>query len=314
MESKEFKGKSVDEAIYNGLVAMGLSLDEVEIEVVQEGTKGFLGLGKSAVVRLTEREPMPVVIEPAPEKPRERREKRPSEGHSRPPRSEKRPRPQRAREERRPPDEKAPAEMLVREEAVAEAVEVEEAPKIVTPPVETPESQQAEEFLNGLFKVMGIDAHCAQEPGSEPLNLRFGIRGEDTAVLIGRRGDTLDALQYLTGLVVNKAHDEYIRVMLDAEGYREKREQTLEKLARRLASNVARSGRPVKLEPMNPYERRILHSTLQNHPKVETYSEGVDPYRRVIIRKKRSSGGPPRGGSQDRRGPRPRRPRPQDAE
>ena len=107
--------------------------------------------------------------------------------------------------------------------------------------------------------------------------------------MIGRRGDTLDALQYLTGLAVNKGKDDYKKIMLDAENYREKREHTLEKLAKRLANTVSKTGKPITLEPMNPYERRILHATLQSNPRVETISEGEEPYRRVVIRRKRSA-------------------------
>ena len=109
------------------------------------------------------------------------------------------------------------------------------------------------------------------------------LEGEDTGTIIGKRGQTLDAIQYLTSLVVNKGKEEYVRVVIDAENYRAKREKTLQQLADRLADKVARSKRPMKLEPMNPYERKVIHSTLQNHPRVVTRSEGEEPYRRVII-------------------------------
>jgi len=138
-----------------------------------------------------------------------------------------------------------------------------------------------------LFDRMKVDAVCEVKEETDK-SIKIEIKGEDTAVLIGRRGDTLDALQYLTGLAVNNGSEDYKKVMLDAENYREKRERTLEKLAKRLASTVAKTGRPVTLEPMNPYERRILHATLQSHPRVETISEGEEPYRRVIIKRKRS--------------------------
>lgn len=143
-----------------------------------------------------------------------------------------------------------------------------------------------EAFLSGLFERMGVEAECAAVEEDEKA-LKIEITGKDTAVLIGRRGDTLDALQYLTGLAVNKGREDYKKIMLDAENYREKRERTLEKLAKRLANTVAKTGKPITLEPMNPYERRILHATLQNHPRVETVSEGEEPYRRVVIRRKR---------------------------
>lgn len=208
MDFVEAKGKTVDEAIFKGLEQMGLSLDEVEIDIVHEGGKGFLGLGKSATVRLSKKQE------------------------------------------------------------------------------EKPEKSEPEQFLEGLFERMGVEAECSVV-AEEEKSIQIEITGKDTAVLIGRRGDTLDAIQYLTGLSVNKGREDYKKIMLDAENYREKRERTLEKLAKRLANTVAKTGKPITLEPMNPYERRILHATLQSHPRVETISEGEEPYRRVVIRRKR---------------------------
>lgn len=208
MDFVEAKGKTVDEAIFKGLEQMGLSLDEVEIEIVHEGGKGIFGLGKNAVVHLAKKQPVQA------------------------------------------------------------------------------EKGAPEAFLSGLFERMGVEAECAAVEEDEKA-LKIEITGKDTAVLIGRRGDTLDALQYLTGLAVNKGREDYKKIMLDAENYREKRERTLEKLAKRLANTVAKTGKPITLEPMNPYERRILHATLHNHPRVETVSEGEEPYRRVVIRRKR---------------------------
>ncbi len=144
----------------------------------------------------------------------------------------------------------------------------------------------AEQFLNGLFKLMGTPAKAEVDETEDAINIE--LTGDSTGMLIGRRGETLDALQYLTGLVVNKGREDYKRVAIDTENYRKKREETLVKLAKRIAGKVARTGKKVVLEPMNPYERRILHATLQSDPKVETISEGEEPYRRVVIRKKRS--------------------------
>ena len=136
-----------------------------------------------------------------------------------------------------------------------------------------------------MFQKMRVDATAQGKRTEDGIFLE--ITGDSTGVLIGRRGDTLDAIQYLTSLVVNKGKAEYIRVVIDTENYRKKREDTLVKLANRMAAKVEKSGRRMVLEPMNPYERRILHSTIQNHPGVESLSEGEDPYRRVVIRKKR---------------------------
>jgi len=232
LESIEAKGKSVDEAIFNGLNELGLGIDEVEIEIIHEGSKGIFGIGKSALVRLS-------------------------------PKTEE--------------DKKAQSAAII-------ASETTHAPEVKNV---VPGDSPAEVFLNGLFKKMKVDAVAAGSIDDESKIMKIDIVGKDTAVLIGRRGDTLDAIQYITGLVVNKGKEDYLKIMLDAENYRRKREATLEKLAKRLANNAVKSGKPVTLEPMNPYERRILHATLQSNPKVETYSEGEEPYRRVVIRKKR---------------------------
>ena len=116
-----------------------------------------------------------------------------------------------------------------------------------------------------------------------PENLYIEIEGKDAGTIIGKRGQTLDAIQYLTSLVVNKDKEDYVRVVIDAENYREKREKTLEKLADRLAGKVIKTRRSIRLEPMNPYERMVIHAALHNHTRVKTRSEGEEPYRRVII-------------------------------
>lgn len=205
LNSIEVKGKTVDEAIFSGLEKLGLGIDQVTVEILHEGSKGLFGLGKSATVRLTEKNSL---------------------------------------------------------------------------------AKQAENFLDEIFVRMDVKAHA--QASEEDDHLFVNLVGDSTGVLIGRRGETLDALQYLTSLVINKGLSEYKRVTLDTENYRKKREETLVRLANRIAGKVARTGKRVVLEPMNPYERRILHSTLQDNPKVETVSEGEEPFRRVIVKKKRS--------------------------
>ena len=128
---------------------------------------------------------------------------------------------------------------------------------------------------------MGLQLNITAKAGDESLYL--DINGKDSGTVIGKRGQTLDAIQYLTSLVVNKDEEKYTRVVVDAENYREKRERTLEQLANRLADKVVRTKKPVRLEPMNPYERKVIHATLQSNPNVTTKSEGEEPYRRVII-------------------------------
>ena len=141
-----------------------------------------------------------------------------------------------------------------------------------------------EGFLRDIATQMGIDLDFSVKANDELVFVE--ITGKDTGTIIGKRGSTLDAVQCLASYVVNKDSDKYIRVILDAENYRAKREKTLVNLANRLAGKVERSGRPTTLEPMNPYERKVIHCTLQNHPNVKTRSEGKDPYRKVIIESK----------------------------
>lgn len=275
MQSIEAKGKTVDEAIFNGLNEMGLSIDEVQIEILHEGSKGLFGLGKNAQVRLTQKDEESIKAEAeaaakAEAAERSERQARGDRGEGR--RRERggrgRDRDRGERRERREPREPEHYEPVERAVSVGES--------------------DAELFLNELFQKMSINASSVTTQNDDKM-VKIVIEGKDTAVLIGRRGDTLDALQYLSGLVINRGRDDYRKVMLDAENYRKKREVTLEKLAKRLANNVTKYGKPVTLEPMNPYERRILHATLQSNPKVETYSEGEEPYRHVVIRRKRQN-------------------------
>lgn len=177
---------------------------------------------------------------------------------------------------------------VVIEETVVQEPVVEESPKEEIEEVEkevvsTPESNEeiAISFLNNLFEEMDIDVEVKAEEDDE--FLRINLSGPKMGILIGRRGQTLDAIQYLTSLAVNKNSDDYVRVILDTENYREKRKQTLEDLADKMAAKAVRFGRRVSLEPMNPAERRIIHARLQDNDDVFTYSEGQDPYRRIII-------------------------------
>ena len=137
------------------------------------------------------------------------------------------------------------------------------------------------EFLDKVFKAMGMEVNINVETVENEMNIE--LSGSDMGVLIGKRGQTLDSLQYLTSLVVNKGSDNYIRVKVDTENYRKRRKDTLENLAKNLAYKVKRTKKPVSLEPMNPYERRVIHSTLQNDKYVSTHSEGEEPYRKVVI-------------------------------
>ncbi len=190
-----------------------------------------------------------------------------------------RPRRERSRKDKKP---KTPVEQP---EDVQEEPALPAEPARVFPPLDvdalSEDGKKAYEFISGITKLMQVDVDIRMI--EEENQIFVDISGDTLGVLIGRRGDTLDAIQYLTSLTVNKEREEYLRVTIDVEHYRAKREETLRKLAVRMANRARKSGRRVVLEPMNPYERRVLHSALQNNPYVQTHSEGEEPYRRVII-------------------------------
>ena len=266
MDYSEKWGRDVDEAVQLALDDLKVSIDEVNVTVLEEPSRGFFGIGsKLALVRVEKKpkevevKPEPVKVEPEPEIKEEVFEKK------------------QAVEKSRTKQEKAPKEKKNKKTEVHEAVcqkEPEEDMEVVT-------DHQALTFLKDVVKEMGLEVDVTAKMGKEALYLN--IEGKDSGTIIGKRGQTLDAIQYLVSLVVNKDQSKYTRVVIDAENYRAKRERTLEALAYRLANKVWKSKRSVRLEPMNPYERKVIHATLQNHPHVITRSEGEDPYRRVII-------------------------------
>ncbi len=256
MRTMEFSGRNVDEAIFHGLIEMGLTIDQVTTEIVQKESKGLFGLGaKNAVVRITELEvPVTPVFESVPKpEPRTRKNDKP-------------------RSEERKPAKKNGEQSKPRSDAVKIQYDDDLA-----------KTNEAALFLADLMKAMHIEATVQAAETDD--GLRLNILSETDGLLIGRRGETLDAIQYLVSLYWNKDRKEnaYRRVTVDTEGYRARREETLRKLARRTAARVVKTGRAITMEPMNPYERRILHSALQNFRGVTTYSEGEEPNRAVII-------------------------------
>ncbi len=286
MKSTISKGKSVDEAIYNGLKELGLSIDEVSIQILEQGSKGLFGLGKSALVSLTERSldvsdeeeddeagtPAPKPSVPRPERQQQRPQSRPPQRSGNP-------------NNRRPQRNTSSGGggRREREETKFDPEQHEQKlQRLGYEFISTP----ATDFLSGVLTSMKLDCRLAVKQNDD--NVKIDILGKNLGILIGRRGETLDSLQYLTSLVINKDKESYKRVTLDTEDYRRKREITLVKLARRLSSNVKKTGQKIVLEPMNPYERRILHSTLQNDEIIYTYSEGEEPNRYVVIDLKRN--------------------------
>lgn len=279
MDVIESKGKTVDEAVFSGLLKMDLSIDEVDIEILDEGG----GLFKSAKVRMTKKKDsdLPGKVETSGEKQEAapaRYETRREAPRREMPRSEM-PRRDDFRRERAPQRHRDYEPRFERRE--------EEGPPVVP---QEPQND-AEKFLYGLFERMGMTVALKSTKVEDDI-LRIDMSGRAMGMLIGRRGETLDALQYLTSLVLNNGKEAYLKVMLDTENYRRKREEALKRLAVRLADKVVKTGKRVVLEPMNPYERRILHATLQDHPGITTFSEGEDPFRSVVVALKDREGEP----------------------
>lgn len=203
MEFIEISAKTVDEALTEAVIKLGTTHDKIEYEVLEEGSSGFLGIGKrDAVIKA--------------------RKKNDSEDNIR-------------------------------------------------------------EFLTKVFDAMGLEVEILVEKEADGKTINVELKGPDMGVLIGKRGQTLDSLQYLTNLAVNKTSEEYLKVKIDTEDYRKRRKETLENLAKNIAYKVKRTKHSVSLEPMNPFERRVIHSALQNDKFVTTHSEGEEPYRYVVV-------------------------------
>lgn len=278
MEFIEISAKTVDDAITKACIEMETSSDNLEIQVVREGTSGFLGFGsKPAIIKVRrkeapEEEIIPEVEKTKPEIKKEEVKKEEKKPVKRPERKQDR-KPERRQERKKPaaaerhpvPEKK---EYIIVDRTQEEIAAMKEA---------------ADTFLKDVFKAMELPVTITLEYNEETGNLDIDFSGDDMGMLIGKRGQTLDSLQYLTSLVVNKGQEHYIRVKLDTENYRSRRKDTLENLARNIAYKVRKTRKPVSLEPMNPYERRIIHSALQGNRYVETYSEGNEPYRHVVV-------------------------------
>ncbi len=314
MKQFEAAAKTVEEAIEQGLQELGVSIGDVDVMVVEEGSKGLFGLfgSRPAKVRLTvkaaEEDPLGNLLEekkPAkakknPEKKTEKKaEKKPEKKDGEPaagskaaPEQKKEKKPAEKKPEKKPEDEKiaeatpaADEEKGTGEKAKPEIRPMEKPEVTMIPAEELTEDSPAgiaHAFLMELTKLMGVDVTIDMGTDAEG-NVYGYINGDTLGVLIGRRGETLDAVQYLTSLKVNRGREGYIRVTLDTENYRAKREDTLIRLANRMANRALRTGRKVSLEPMNPYERRIIHYALQQTEGVSTHSEGDEPNRHVVI-------------------------------
>ena len=291
MRSVESSAKTMEEAVTLGLEKLGVSFADVKIDILDEGSKGFLGIlgSKPVVVRLTVREDAEeaddvlssVDLESAMKAP-EKKPARKRGGEKAKTEAKSETKSEKPAKEKAPKTEKPAKAPKAEKPAKAEAPKAEETPaETVACDPETPEGK-AQTFLLDVTRLMGVNVTVNARRDEEG-NVRVDMFGDTLGILIGRRGETLDALQYLTSLYVNRGQEGYTRVTLDTENYRAKREEALRRLANRMANRAVKTGRKVVMEPMNPYERRILHSALQQNDAVTTHSEGEEPNRHVVI-------------------------------
>lgn len=312
-------GKTVEDAVTEACIQLGVTSDQIEYEVIEKGSKGLLGFGaKLAVIEVRRKAAKTIRKEEKPEK-AEKPEKPAVENrryekkeYSRKP-ADKKPHAEKKQPENKKADVQAEktevfeADTTKAAKAEKKAAPVEEVKAAVN--VETAAAQKSVEkpakeikpmdsekvqtavdtFLQELFKAMHMEVEIKYQCDAALRTISIELVGDEMGVLIGKRGQTLDSLQYLISLVANKESGDYVRVKLDTENYRRRRRVTLENLAKNIAYKVKRERKPVTLEPMNPYERRIIHSTLQNDHYVETHSEGAEPYRRVVITLKKNN-------------------------
>ena len=275
--------KTLDDAITEALIQLGVTSDKLEYEVIEKGSAGFLGIGmKQAVIEAwrkeEEKEPeiedvvkavkadFASIEEPVKEK------------------KEERPKKEVARKER-PVREKRTEKPANRNTEYDKTEQVIKEQQILVK-VEDQTIQAVEQFVKDTLKAMNMEVEITSSIDKDGA-LCVNMKGDHMGILIGKRGQTLDSLQYLANRVANKHQSGYVRVKLDTENYRARREETLRHLAKNIAHKVKRNRRPVVLEPMNPYERRIIHSALQSDPYVTTHSEGEEPYRKVVVTLKR---------------------------
>lgn len=324
MEMITVTAKTLDEAITKALIELGTTSDNLDYEIVEKGSAGFLGLfSKNVVIRAKKKKEenlddfLASIKEEVKEKPEKKEavketpkkeekkevkkevsepkaEKKPNNKEAKPKFDKQKPKAkQEAKAKQEPKAEAKPKfEKAEKTEPVKKAVEAVEEPKeekkIDRRPIDSEAcSKAAKEFLTQVFGAMDMEVTLETSYNDEDRELTVNMAGDDMGILIGKRGQTLDSLQYLVSLVVNKECDGYLRVKLDTENYRSRRKETLETLAKNIAYKVKRTRRSVSLEPMNPYERRIIHAALQNDKYVVTRSEGEDPFRHVVISLKR---------------------------
>lgn len=283
--------KTLDDAITEALIQLGVTSDRLEYNVIEKGSAGFLGIGmKQAVIEAWKKEDkeeeefLKAVEETIRENPVKEyfaKEDNVKEDDVKEHQAEEVAKKEEAVREEKTEKEEASANA---KEEKSEPVSVKE--KELLAKVEDETIRYVEQFVKDTLKAMDMDVEITSSIDKDGA-LYVDMKGENMGILIGKRGQTLDSLQYLANRVANKHQSGYVRVKLDTENYRARREETLKHLAKNIAHKVKRNRRPVILEPMNPYERRIIHSTLQSDPYVTTHSEGEEPYRKVVVTLKR---------------------------
>lgn len=264
MDYIEVSGKNVDEALTNALIKLETTSDKVEYEVIEKGSAGFLGMGrKLAVIKVRKKEDKPVEANVKAKETETQKVADSSVSYE--------------------PVKAEPVKLVDNNEIKDDS---HEQPKKTSKYTTVMPNEEVERrittFLGDMFKAMNLEVKIDVK-FDDPDCVNVELSGPNMGVLIGKRGQTLDSIQYLTSLVVNKGKDKYVRIKVDTEDYRNRRKETLESLAKNIAYKVKRSRKPVSLEPMNPYERRIIHSTLQNDKFVSTRSEGEEPFRHVVV-------------------------------
>ena len=314
-EYMQFSAKTKSEAITKACIELGVSSDQLDIQVISEGSSGFFGIGsKPAIIKArkvedhSEEKEIEKIVDSvkldafkedtvketkksAPKSVSRQNDVKPETKPetAKTSKEEKQPRPAKEKQFK----EKTAKEKPVREQkerpAKEKPVKASKPIEIITDPEEIKDiEERALVFLRDVFGSMDLgEVQITSKYNTTDGCLEVDFEGEDMGILIGKRGQTLDSLQYLTSLVVNKGKSDYIRVKLDTEDYKRRRKETLENLARGIAYKVKKTRKPVVLEPMNPYERRIIHSALQGNKFVETVSEGEEPYRHVVVKLKR---------------------------
>ena len=280
--------KTVDDAITEAMIQLGVTSDRLEYDVIEKGSAGFLGIGmKQAVIEARRKKGVEkendILEEIKKEAKMEEKKSFKNDFKKEVKKETKKDTPveKPAAEEKKPAKEKNAATETSSEKESSSSRRSSEVAEV------TEETKKAvEKFLYDVFQVMGMEVQIKSEVDKDGV-LCIDMSGDNMGIIIGKRGQTLDSLQYLSNRVANKQQAGYVRVKLDTENYRVRREETLRHLAKNIAHKVKRNRKPIALERMNPYERRIIHYSLQSDPYVTTHSEGEDPYRKVVVTLKR---------------------------